>query len=76
MAPPLGVSHLLAFTLTSLAPYLRVIRCPAGPTFSFKVERYSLVRDLLNANIGARCIGNDYLSPPLVSEGVGLVAKQ
>ncbi|KAF8337572.1 Brix domain-containing protein [Cantharellus anzutake] len=66
MAPPLGVSHLLAFTLTSIAPHLHVIRCPSGPSVTFRVERYSLVRDLLNANIEARPIGQDFNTPPLL----------
>ncbi|CAL1704293.1 unnamed protein product [Somion occarium] len=67
MAPALGVTHLLAFTLTDLAPSFRVIRLSAGPTLSFRVERYSLVKDMLRTSRRARSIGSvEYLSPPLL----------
>jgi ribosome biogenesis protein SSF1/2 len=66
LAPSLGVTHLLAFTLTPVAPYLRIIRLPAGPTLSFRIERYSLVKDLLNNARRAKSVGMEYLSPPLV----------
>lgn len=67
MAPVLGVTHLLAFTLTDIAPSLRIVRLPAGPTLSFRIERYSLVRDIINTSRRARSMGSvEYLSPPLV----------
>ena len=67
LAPALHVSHLLAFTLTPVAPSLRIVRLSAGPTLSFRVERYSLMKDILNTRKRARSIGMEYLSPPLVS---------
>ena len=68
MAPALGVTHLLAFTLTDIAPSLRIVRLSAGPTLSFRIERYSLVKDVLNSSKRARSIGSvEYLTPPLVS---------
>ena len=66
LAPALQVSHILAFTLTPIAPSLRIIRLSAGPTLSFRVERYSLVKDILNLSKKSRSIGLEYLSPPLV----------
>lgn len=66
MAPALHVTHLLAFTLTPIAPSLRIVRLSSGPTLSFRVERYSLVKDVLNTSKRARSIGMEYLSPPLV----------
>ncbi|KAF9458636.1 Brix domain-containing protein [Collybia nuda] len=66
LAPALQVTHLLAFTLTSIAPSLRIIRLSAGPTLSFRVERYSLMKDILNTSRRARSIGMEYLSPPLL----------
>jgi len=66
MAPALQVTHLLALTMTSIAPSLRIIRLSAGPTLSFRIERYSLVKDVLNTSRRARSIGMEYLSPPLV----------
>ena len=68
MAPALGVTHLLAFTLTDIAPSMRIVRLSAGPTLSFRIERYSLVKDVLNSSRRARSIGSvEYLTPPLVS---------
>lgn len=66
MAPALGVTHLLAFTLAPSAPSLRIVRLSNGPTLSFRVERYSLVKDVLRASKHARGMGMEYLSPPLV----------
>jgi len=67
LAPTLHVTHLLAFTLTDVAPSLRIVRLPGGPTLSFRIERYSLVKDVLSSVRRAKSIGLEYLSPPLVS---------
>ncbi|KAK0228135.1 Brix domain-containing protein [Armillaria fumosa] len=66
LAPALQVTHLLAFTLTPIAPSLRIVRLSSGPTLSFRVERYSLMKDILNTSKKARSIGMEYLSPPLL----------
>ncbi|KAF7322538.1 hypothetical protein HMN09_00032300 [Mycena chlorophos] len=66
MAPALGVTHLMAFTLTDIAPSMRIIRLSSGPTLSFRVERYSLMKDILATSRRARSIGMEYLSPPLL----------
>jgi ribosome biogenesis protein SSF1/2 len=58
MAPALQVTHLLAFTLTDIAPSLRIVRLSNGPTLSFRVERYSLVKDIIATSRHAK-----YLSP-------------
>ncbi|KAJ7197200.1 Brix domain-containing protein [Mycena pura] len=66
LAPALQVTHLLAFTVTDTAPSMRIVRLSSGPTLSFRVERYSLVKDILNTSRRARSIGMEYLSPPLL----------
>ncbi|EGN96099.1 hypothetical protein SERLA73DRAFT_185640 [Serpula lacrymans var. lacrymans S7.3] len=66
LAPALHVTHLLAFTLTPLAPSLRMVRLSAGPTLSFRVERYSLMKDVSKTMRRARSMGMEYLSPPLL----------
>ncbi|KAF7359365.1 hypothetical protein MSAN_01279100 [Mycena sanguinolenta] len=66
MAPALGVTHLLALTLTPVAPSLRIVRLSNGPTLSFRVERYSLMKDILNTARRPRNLGMEYLSPPLL----------
>ncbi|KAH8829580.1 rRNA binding protein [Flagelloscypha sp. PMI_526] len=66
IAPALHVTHLLAFTLTPLAPSLRIVRLSDGPTLSFRVERYSLMKDVSKSRKGARGVGLEYLSAPLL----------
>ncbi|KAF9452872.1 Brix-domain-containing protein [Macrolepiota fuliginosa MF-IS2] len=66
MAPALQVTHLFAFTLTPVAPSLRIIRLSNGPTLSFRVERYSLMRDVLVSIKRTRSVGIEYLTPPLL----------
>ncbi|KIK63699.1 hypothetical protein GYMLUDRAFT_259392 [Collybiopsis luxurians FD-317 M1] len=66
LAPALHVTHLLAFTLTDIAPSMRIVRLSNGPTLSFRVERYSLMKDILNTSKHAKSIGMEYLTPPLL----------
>ncbi|KAN0075355.1 Brix domain containing protein [Tylopilus felleus] len=66
MAPALQVSHLMAISLTDIAPSLRIARLPSGPTFSFRIERYSLKKDLLKASRSSRSQGLEYLTAPLL----------
>ncbi|KAJ3802399.1 Brix domain-containing protein [Lentinula aff. detonsa] len=66
LAPALHVTHLLAFTLTEIAPSLRIVRLSNGPTLSFRIERYSLMKDIMNTSKRARSIGMEYLTPPLL----------
>ncbi|KAH9998142.1 Brix domain-containing protein [Russula compacta] len=54
MAPALHVTHLLAFTLTDVAPSMRIVRLSNGPTLSFRVERYSLVKDIVASSRHAK----------------------
>lgn len=42
-----GVSHMLMFTQTELANYLRIIKNPRGPTLSFRIDNYTLARDVV-----------------------------
>jgi ribosome biogenesis protein SSF1/2 len=45
IAPTLSVTHLMAFTLTDAANvHMRMARLPQGPTLTFRVNRYSLMR--------------------------------
>jgi len=42
-----GVSHMLMFTQTEVANYMRIIKNPKGPTLSFKLNNYTLARDVI-----------------------------
>lgn len=67
MAGPLGVSHLLLF---SKAPTgntnLRLALLPRGPTLHFRIEKYSLCKDVQKVLRHAKSGEKEYLSPPLL----------
>lgn len=42
-----GVSHMLMLTQTEIANYMRIIKNPRGPTISFKINNYTLARDVI-----------------------------
>ncbi|KAL8728392.1 MAG: hypothetical protein Q9166_005436 [cf. Caloplaca sp. 2 TL-2023] len=67
MAGPLGISHLLLFSRSSTGnTNLRLALFPRGPTLHFRVERYSLCKDVRKALRHSKGGGKEYLSPPLL----------
>ena len=67
MAGPLGVSHLLLFSKSSTGnTNLRVALTPRGPTLHFRVERYSLCKDVQKALKRPKGGGKEYLTAPLL----------
>lgn len=67
MAGPLGVSHLLLFSRSSTGnTNLRLAVAPRGPTMHFRVERYSLCKDVTKAQKHPHADGKEYLTPPLL----------
>ncbi|KAI9678780.1 MAG: hypothetical protein M1817_005837 [Caeruleum heppii] len=67
MAGPLGVSHLLLFSRSpSGNTNLRIALNPRGPTLHFRVERYSLCKDIQKALKHAKGGGKEYSSAPLL----------
>ncbi|MCJ1377107.1 hypothetical protein MMC17_000198 [Xylographa soralifera] len=67
MAGPLGVSHLLLFSRSTTGnTNLRLALTPRGPTLHFRVEKYSLCKDVLKAMKHPKGGGKEYLSPPLL----------
>lgn len=49
VAGPLGVSHFLVFTKTQTNVNFRLARLPKGPTLSFQVTKYSLIKDVVSS---------------------------
>ncbi|XP_050052348.2 suppressor of SWI4 1 homolog [Dermacentor andersoni] len=45
----LHVTHLVVFTKTEKAIYMRLARLPRGPTLTFRVENYALARDIISS---------------------------
>ncbi|KAI9844042.1 MAG: hypothetical protein M1837_005977 [Sclerophora amabilis] len=67
MAGPLGVSHLLLFSRSSSGnTNLRLALTPRGPTLHFRVERYSLCKDVRKAMRHPKGGRLDYRTPPLL----------
>ena len=67
MAGPLGVSHLLLFSRSNTGnTNLRLALTPRGPTLHFRVEKYSLSKDVQKVLRHPKTSKKDYLSPPLL----------
>ena len=67
MAGPLGVSHLLLFSRSASGnTNLRLALTPRGPTLHFRVERYSLCKDIKKALRHSKGGGKQYLAAPLL----------
>ena len=59
IASSLNVTHLVIFTKTNKAAYLRLCRVPRGPTLTFKIVNYTHTKDVRSA-----------LKKPLVYSGL------
>ncbi|EIT73217.1 RNA-binding protein required for 60S ribosomal subunit biogenesis [Aspergillus flavus] len=67
MAGPLGVTHLMLFSKSATGnTNMRLALTPRGPTLHFKVENYSLCRDVEKALKRPRGGGQDHKTPPLL----------
>lgn len=67
MSGPLGVTHLLLFSRSETGnTNLRVSTTPQGPTLHFRVEKYSLSKDVRRAQRHPKGGGKEYITPPLV----------
>lgn len=69
MAGPLGVSHLLLFSRSDSGnTNLRLAITPRGPTLHFRVEKYSLCKDIARSMKHPKAGGGkEHLVAPLVS---------
>ena len=67
MAGPLGVTQLLLFSRSDTGhTNLRIARCPRGPTIHFRINDYSLCKDVRKALRNPKSPGKEYLAPPLL----------
>jgi ribosome biogenesis protein SSF1/2 len=68
MAGPLGVTHLLLFSRSATGnTNLRLAVTPRGPTLHFRVDNYSLCKDILKSQRHPKASSSLHLNPPLVS---------
>eukprot|EP00250_Pteridium_aquilinum_P028195 c36743_g1_i1 orf=587-1993(-) len=66
VAGPLGVTHFLMLSHTEKAAYLRVARCPRGPTLTFKIHSYALDADIARTQLRPRAPAGLFKNAPLV----------
>ncbi|PHH89923.1 hypothetical protein CDD83_4930 [Cordyceps sp. RAO-2017] len=67
MCGPLGVTHLMLFSRSDGGnTNLRVASTPRGPTMHFRVEQYSLCKDVQKIQKHPRGGGKEFLTPPLL----------
>ena len=68
MAGPLGVTHLLLFSMSASGNVnMRLAVTPRGPTLHFRVEKYSLCKDVHQSQRRPRSVGNElHTAPPLL----------
>ncbi|WFC98334.1 hypothetical protein MYAM1_001060 [Malassezia yamatoensis] len=66
MSGPLGVSHMLVFNQTDAGTNMRIIRCPRGPTVTFRVNKFALASDIARSARRAIAPGSEYTTPPLL----------
>ncbi|XP_050839972.1 suppressor of SWI4 1 homolog isoform X2 [Serinus canaria] len=69
VAGPLGVTQFLALSKSQSGINLKLFRLPGGPTLTFKVLQYSLVRDVVSALRRHRMHEQQFLHPPLLVLG-------
>ncbi len=67
MCGPLGVTHLLLFSRSPAGNInLRITLPPRGPTLHFRVEKYSLSKDVQRVQRRPKGGGKEFVNPPLV----------
>lgn len=67
MTGPLGVTHLMLFSRSESGnTNLRVALTPRGPTLNFRVEKYSLCKDVQKSQRRPKGSGKEQIAPPLV----------
>jgi ribosome biogenesis protein SSF1/2 len=67
VAGQLQVTHLLVFSKSKNGgTNLRIGKIPRGPTLTFHVEEYSLIKDCLALQKRPKSPSSEYLTPPLV----------
>ncbi|RMZ87445.1 hypothetical protein DV736_g5333, partial [Chaetothyriales sp. CBS 134916] len=67
MAGPLGVTHLFLFSRSDSGnTHLRIALTPRGPTLTFRVEKYTLAKDVSKAQKHSRVGSQDHLTAPLL----------
>lgn len=60
MAAPFGVTHLVVFNKTDVGTNMRIARMPRGPTLTFRVNSFALMRDVVNSQSKPKSFGSQF----------------
>ncbi|XP_062966953.1 suppressor of SWI4 1 homolog isoform X1 [Cynocephalus volans] len=66
VAGPLGVTHFLILSKTDTNVYFKLMRLPGGPTLTFQIKKYTLVRDVVSSLRRHRMHEQQFAHPPLL----------
>lgn len=66
VAGPLGVTHFLVLSKTDSSVYLKLMRLPGGPTLTFQINKYTLIRDVVSSLRRHRMHEQQFNHPPLL----------
>ncbi|XP_068393138.1 suppressor of SWI4 1 homolog isoform X1 [Eschrichtius robustus] len=66
VAGPLGVTHFLILSKTETSVYFKLMRLPGGPTLTFRINKYTLVRDVVSSLRRHRMHEQQFAHPPLL----------
>ncbi|KAF7277821.1 hypothetical protein GWI33_009237 [Rhynchophorus ferrugineus] len=66
VAGPLHVTHLTIFSRTELGMYLKIMRLPRGPTLTFKIQNFSLARDVISSLKKQVVVDTAFKTSPLI----------
>lgn len=66
VAGPLGITHFLVLSKTDSSVYLKLMRLPGGPTLTFQIHKYTLVRDVVSSLRRHRMHEKQFAHPPLL----------
>ncbi|XP_058584075.1 suppressor of SWI4 1 homolog isoform X5 [Neofelis nebulosa] len=66
VAGPLGVTHFLILSKTETNIYFKLMRLPGGPTLTFRINKYTLMRDVVSSLRRHRMHEQQFAHPPLL----------
>lgn len=66
----LNLTHIIAFTQTSLGMYLKLCRIPRGPTVTFKIMNYVRAKDVLSSLKKQYTHGDRFLFSPCIMTNI------
>lgn len=66
VAGPLHVTHLCIFSQTELGMYMKMMRLPRGPTLTFKINNFSLAKDVVSSLKKQAVVEEAFKTSPLL----------